>query len=300
MPENKVDLFLDSGAYSAKTQGAVIDIQEYITFVKKYGEYLTVYANLDVIGDPQKTWNNQKIMEEAGLKPMPTFHFGEPLKWFQRYLNAGYDYIAIGGLVGAGDMIPFLDNLFGNHICNTPDHTPRVKIHGFGLTSLKLMLRYPYYSVDSTSWVMTGRMGSIFMPRCRGGKYIYDENSWKVTVSNKSPTIKDAGKHFSTMSPVEKRIVLEYVHSKGYAMGESRWVEEDQTYTPKENERWSDKKPTDRKKLRRLEIIDVPGISNNYQMRDEMNIVYFLDLEKSMPAWPWPFTVVRDRKGFDI
>lgn len=31
------------------------------------------------------------------------------------------------------------------------------------------------------------------------------------------------------------------------------------------------------------------GVSNKYQLRDEMNILYFIDLEKSMPAWPWTF-----------
>ena len=38
-----------------------------------------------------------------------------------------------------------------------------------------------------------------------------------------------------------------------------------------------------------IEIIEEIGISNTYQLRDEINIIYFLDLEKNMPSWPRPF-----------
>ena len=62
MEKNKVDLFLDSGAFSAETQGAKIDIQEYIDFIKEHQDVIEVYANLDVIGDPVSTWKNQKII----------------------------------------------------------------------------------------------------------------------------------------------------------------------------------------------------------------------------------------------
>ena len=77
---NKVDLFLDSGAFSAMTQGVKIDIYEYIDFIKEHEDVLEVYANLDVIGSAEGTWKNQMIMEEAGLKPLPVFHYGEDEK----------------------------------------------------------------------------------------------------------------------------------------------------------------------------------------------------------------------------
>ena len=214
---NKVDLFLDSGAFSAWTQGIEINIQDYINFIKEHKDYINVYANLDVIGDPEATWKNQLIMEEAGLDPLPVFHKNEPVKYLLKYLE-NYDYIALGGMVGAPDLLPWLDTMFSNYLTN-PDGMPKVKVHGFGLTSLRLLLRYPWWSVDSTSWVVTGRLGSIYIPRYRSGRWIYDENSWKVAVSSRSPNLKEAGKHIDTFSPRQKQIFLDYIHDKGYKLG---------------------------------------------------------------------------------
>lgn len=295
--QNKIDLFLDSGAFSAWTQKTEINIQDYIQFIKDNQQYITIYANLDVIGSAEGTWENQQIMEDAGLKPLPVYHFKEDPKWLKRYLKKGYDYIALGGLVKAGDIIPFLNDTFSKYLCDDQG-MPIIKVHGFGLTSIPIMLKYPWYSVDSTSWVVTGRMGSIFMPSIRHGKYYYDEASLKITVSNRSPAQKEAGAHINTLTPLRKSLVLEYIRDKGYALGRSEYKKESQSYQLKDGERWAEKKPKDKAILREVEIIIEPGISNMYQLRDEMNIIYFLDLEKSMPPWPWPFKTKQLPKGF--
>lgn len=289
---NKVELFLDSGAYSAWSQNQPINIDDYIEFIKENIEVIDVYANLDVIGSAEGTWENQRIMEDAGLSPLPTYHYGEDEKWLLRYLNKGYDYLALGGMVpiNTRDLIPWLNGLFSKYLCD-PKGMPKVKVHGFGLTSLSLMLRYPWWSVDSTSWVVTGRLGSIYIPRRRKGEWIYNENSWKIAVSNRSPNKKEAGQHIETLQPTEREIFLEYIHEKGHVLGESKFHKENQSYKLKVNERWAEKKPTDKKAKRDVETILTPGVSNRYQLRDEMNIIYFLDLEKSMPEWPWAFKI---------
>lgn len=314
---NKVNLFLDSGAFSAWTQGAKIDIDEYIKFIKENESLITVYANLDVIKikapiqpDPKKikwigpneetaklTLANQKIMEEAGLNPLPCFHFGEPMSYLDYYVE-NYDYLALGVAGNSGtSLMPWLDDCFKNHICDK-DGMPKIRIHGFAVTGLSLMIKYPFYSVDSTSWVVTGRMGSIFVPQFRNGEWIYNENSEKISVSSRSPDMKEAGQHITTMSPKQQQIVLDYIHSKGYKLGTSKFEEVSQTHELAENERWAQKKPKDKTDKRLLEILTEEGISNRYQLRDEMNIIYFLDLEKSMPAWPWKFEGKEVQNGF--
>ena len=302
MPKtNKVELFLDSGAFSAWTQKVEINIQDYITFIKTHENVIDVYANLDVIGSPEKTWENQLIMEKAGLLPLPVYHtpFENP-KWLRRYLDRGYDYIALGGMAGGAvskqQITKQLDSVFFDQLCDQKG-MPKVKVHGFGLTALSILLRYPWYSVDSTSWVVTGRMGSIYIPRHKGGEWIYDENSWKIAVSNRSPNTKEAGKHIETLPPTEKRICLDYIHNKGYELGVSEFKEVKPDHVLAENERWAEKKEKDQQK-RLLEVIKEPGISNKYQLRDEMNIIYFLDLEKSMPEWPWAFKKKGVSNGF--
>lgn len=294
--QNKIDLFLDSGAYSAKTQGVTIEIEDYIEFIRTHEQVIQVYACLDVIGDPDATMKNLRIMEAAGLNPLPVFHYGSDPEKYLKPLIGKYDYICIGGMVKSGNLTQFLDTIFAKYLCDEKG-MPKIKVHGFGLTSLSLMMRYPWYSVDSTSWVVTGRLGSIYVPRFRGGEYVYDENSLKIAVSNRSPNQTEAGKHIDTLSPLQKKIVLDYIHSKGYWLGASEFREEEQSYELKENERWGEKKPLDKKAKRKVELILEKGISNTYQLRDEMNILYFLDLEKNMPKWPWAFELKSIAKG---
>jgi len=294
---NKVELFLDSGAFSAKTQGVEINLQEYIAFIKEHEEVIEVYANLDVIGDAKATYKNQKRMEKTGLIPMPVFHYGADVKWLEKYIAEGHKYIALGGMVKTPNLIPWLDNIWHNYLTDEAGF-PIIKVHGFGLTSLSLMLRFPWYSVDSTSWVVTGRLGSIYMPHFRNGKWTYDENSWKISVSNKSPDLKIKGAHYQTLSPLQKKQIDNYLALKGYVIGKSEFRMESQTYVLAEDEKWGEKKPIVKTASRQVEKIIEPGISNKYQLRDEMNIIYFLDLEKSMPKYPWPLKKERKMEGF--
>jgi hypothetical protein len=293
--KNMVDLFLDSGAFSAFTQKVEIDILEYCAFIKEHN--IKHYSNLDVIGSAKETYKNQRIMERQGLRPIPVFHYGEDVKWLKRYLKKGYDYISLGGMVpiSTPDLIVWLDHLFTNNLTDSKG-MPKIKVHGFGLTSFVLMFRYPWYSVDSTSWVVTGRLGSIFIPVFRGGKWDFSKPPLKIAVSSKSPSLKEAGKHISTLSPLQKKILLSYLTDHGYKLGKSEFKFEPQTYELKENERWVGKKPKDKATKREVEIVVEKGISNVYQLRDEMNILYYLELEKHFTPYPWAFVTKHHQK----
>lgn len=282
----KIKLFLDSGAFSAFTQGVEIDINDYIDFIKEYEEHLEVYANLDVIGDPGATFANQKIMEDAGLDPLPCFHYGEPISYLEYYIK-NYDYISLGGMVpiSTKDLRVWLDEIFSKYICDK-DGMPLVKVHGFGLTSHPLMIRYPWYSVDSTSWVVTGRMGAVYVPMQRAGKWDYLQPPWKVDVSFRSPTKDQAGKHITTFSPMERNIIEKYLREKGYVLGNSKFRTVDADYILGEDEIFISKEIDGK---RELEILRTRGIANDYKQRDEMNIIYYLDLQEALPKWPWAF-----------
>jgi hypothetical protein len=292
----KVSLFLDSGAFGAWTHGQTIDIDKYIEFIKKNEDCIEIYANLDVIGNAQATWDNQKYMEKAGLHPLPVVHTArEDPKWIRRYLRAGYDYIGLGGIAKAATrraLVQLLDEFFSLNICDDKG-MPKVKVHGFGVSSPLMMFRYPWYSVDSTTWVMTSRHGFIFIPNRRGGKWQYDlspgheDNLLKIPMSSRSPTTKDKDKHIYNRPPTIQRLCLDYLEEKGYVLGKSEFKDVEERYKLKDNERWNGK--TKNNGMREVEVIVEPGVTNIYQQRDEMNIIYFVDLEKSMPKWPWAF-----------
>ena len=321
MKESKVNLFLDSGAFSAWSKGINIDIKDYINFIKEHEKYLEVYSVLDHIGDSELTLKNQKIMEKAGLSPLPCFHYGSDKKHLQYYVD-NYEYIALGGMVpiSSKNLTTWLDILFSNFICDK-NGIPKVKVHGFGLTSLTLMLRYPWYSVDSTSWVMTSRFGSVYVPKIvKGGKCIYDKDNWKICISGRSPSKTEPGqKHIDTFYSTDRKVILQYFKDKGYSLGKSEFFNRPEGYELGEDESWSSrpyieyeedakgeiiKDKKGRKKIKQkhpgeVEKIIERGLCNDYKLRDEMNIIYFLDLEKSIPEWPWPYKK-KSMKGFGM
>jgi hypothetical protein len=155
LPKTSANIFLDSGAYSAFTQKKEVNLTEYINFIKKYKNKLNCYASLDVIGDAEKTYSNFKIMKEAGLNPIPTFHRGEDFKWLEKYKDE--PYIALGGMVGDTKkaLMPWMKKCF--HII-----PKSCKVHGFGMTSPFLISRFPFYSIDSTSWLSGQKYGDFY------------------------------------------------------------------------------------------------------------------------------------------
>ena len=152
-----VELFADSGAFSAFTQGASIDIHDYIAWLQRWSHWWTAYANLDVIGNADATAVNQQVMEDAGLRPLPVFHTGTPFPVLDAMLD-DYDYIALGGMVpylGRKQiLIPWLLKAFDMA-------RGRGGYHGFGCGSWDLMRIFPWVSVDSSTPGVAYRYGKI-------------------------------------------------------------------------------------------------------------------------------------------
>lgn len=151
-----IRFFADSGAHSARTLGIHLDVQAYAEWLKKWSTQFTIYANLDSIWAPATTWANQQALEDHGLHPMPVFHTGEPWSWLEKYLEAGYTYIALGKLLGEpwGKLRPWLAKAF--RIAGDT-----AVFHGFGLTRLDALRDFPFYSVDSSSWLGASKFGTL-------------------------------------------------------------------------------------------------------------------------------------------
>lgn len=146
------DIFIDSGAFSAETLGKPINIDDYCKFI--IDTQAITYAGLDVIGNALQTRKNTEYMvKEYGLKPIPTFHMGSSIDDLEALM--GYHYIALGGLVMGKNITNHCDRVWDYILKNNP----RLKVHGFGLTNIELMERYPWYSVDSSSYKSCKRFG---------------------------------------------------------------------------------------------------------------------------------------------
>lgn len=150
-------IFADSGAYSAMTTGAEIDVHDYAQWLIRWKHHFTVYSNLDVVGNALATGRNQTILEDQyGLTPMPVFHTGEPWDWLERYATQ-YDYIALGGMARkeyqAKTLIPWAIRCFRTV-------GDAAGFHGFGATDWSMMSSLPWKSIDSTTWMAGNRFGA--------------------------------------------------------------------------------------------------------------------------------------------
>lgn len=211
MREDGASVFLDSGAFSAFTLNATIDLLEYCNFIlqnmdlwRKDDNILTVSV-LDGIGDPLKTYQNQIAMEEAGVKPLPCFHFGEDDRYLQYYIS-NYEYITIGGMVGrkTDQLITWLDRIWDKFLISGTG-AAKLKVHAFGITSNAIMERYPWHSVDSSSWIQSAAFGNIMF-----------EDGSTMSVSGKSPARHVAGQHITTLSDLETDVMTDKIKKLGF------------------------------------------------------------------------------------
>jgi hypothetical protein len=164
-PDIKTRIFIDSGGFSAMTLGEPVRLKDYARYLVDNKSAIDVYANLDAVGDGDKTHRNQTIMEAEGLSPIPVFHVNTDFRHLDRILERGYPYIALGGMVpymrggGKKKLAVWLRQVFAR--IGKRD----VKVHGFGVgTTWKIASGFPWYSIDSSSWVrgFKYRVAAIF------------------------------------------------------------------------------------------------------------------------------------------
>ena len=311
--------FLDSGAFTLWTQCGEFAQQHkchplnfydsdefwqymegYVAFCKKWEHAIDYCANIDVIpmrdtkrwkkrgkkyekkGDhfadkyARMTLRNQEWLEARGLDPVPVVHYTTRHEWLKYYIDQGYDFIGLGGLVGSSSQKAckdWIDRCF-DIVCEPPSMLPKVKLHGFGVTSFELLLRYPWFSVDSTSWTKKGAYGYVFIPASRKGRWLYDRQPHTVTVSVESMPRGNAPLPYWKMSRGEQNLVQQWLQEQGIKFGTYR-----------------------RKKSGKL-VIKSYGVATRHTERRAANLLFFEELRKNLPQYPWPFEARRKHQGF--
>jgi len=271
-----IPLMIDSGAYSAFYQGGEVDIEEYIDFIKRIlvGKPDVVYISLDVINNGKATYKNWQRMKRAGLQPIPVYHAVTDEKWLQKYL-AQTDHIAIGAVakMASSQRKVALDRLWSNYLTDK-EGWPLYKVHGFAVTGFSLMKRYPWHSLDSTSWLQSAMYGKVLVPHRRAGQWDYSRKPHSVFFSNRSPQIKNRGEHIETVSPLTRQLVLDYIAHLGSSYGVSKFDKEGKE-----------------------EIVE-PGICNDWMLRARMNAWFYTKFLAQL-AWPRQFKIEKSA-GFFI
>lgn len=208
--ENGDRVFLDSGAFSAFSLGVQVDLPAYCEWIKRNLDIIRtdgpslMASVLDGIGDPLKTYQNQIAMEQLGVRPLPCFHYGEDERYLEWYIEH-YEYITIGGMVpiSTPQLFHWLDRIWNKYLTDGSGRA-RIKVHGFGLTSVPLMQEYPWYSVDSSSWVQIGAHGNIMID----GK--------TLAFSSQSPSRKNVNQHIDSLPPIMREAMESKLRGMGY------------------------------------------------------------------------------------
>ena len=163
------EVFGDSGAFSAMSVGAAIDVHEYGRWLQRWQHLLHVYVGLDVIGDPVASEENQRVLEDQyGLRPVPVFHGGEPWEYLHAYC-ARYPYVALGGMVSSAGPAAILRWLTHSFKIGEEYGT---RFHGFGQTRIEVLKSIPFYSVDSSSWGSGHRYGQVHLWDDRRARWV--------------------------------------------------------------------------------------------------------------------------------
>lgn len=220
---SKSKLFIDSGAFSAHTKGAEVNVDDYINYVNSLDNKVTIFAQVDKIPGtfgkartiqeieeaPAISWENYLYMRERLVSPdkcLPVFHQGEDFKWLDNMLEAKFNgkHIPYIGISPSNDLTvkrkeTFIQECF-KHIKNSSN--PDVKTHAFGMTSLKVLERYPFYSADSTTWLIVAAMGSVMTP-------------WGTLYVSSREYSED---NINCLPDKAKNVVIEYFDSLGFSM----------------------------------------------------------------------------------
>jgi hypothetical protein len=154
--------FLDSGAfsylaagYSGKASRVQIErevdtyVEAYARWTQTHGKRFDFYVTFDYVVEAPVVYQVTQRLQKLGIRPVPVYHGDASISWLRRYIDEGHKLIGISKRFFLNDgrgLRRYYDQVFNiTEKCN-------VACHGFACTGAD-MWRYPWYSVDSTSFV---------------------------------------------------------------------------------------------------------------------------------------------------
>lgn len=248
-------------------------LDDYAEFVKENSHVIDLYSNVDVIRNPELTWRNQRYLERRhDLTPVPVVHFPTDVQWLDHYVQRGHEIIGLGGLVGApDDRAPEWIHECFDLVCPPPERLPKVKLHGFGVTGFDLLIRFPWWSVDSATWTRAGAYGGVMIPRVTDSGWDFLKPPLTVLFTEDRLPGCDRWSHFSVMTGTGKSQVTRWLKEIDVPLGEG---------DPDEG--------------------GTRGVINHHGSRKVANLLYFDRWTRAFHeagfSWPWAYKPALKRR----
>ncbi|NCB47382.1 hypothetical protein EOM81_10250 [bacterium] len=161
--KNNTDFLLDSGAFTFMNQKGKVDFDSWVVayaeFINKFNVDNFLELDIDsVVGIKEVERLRGKLESLTQKKCIPVWHVSRGHKYWLDMIKK-YKYVAIGGIVTKEikkQQYPIFLKLLQDanlHGC---------KVHGLGFTHTSLLKKYPFYSVDSTSWLSGSRFAHVY------------------------------------------------------------------------------------------------------------------------------------------
>lgn len=186
LPTKEQDKIYNEVDKIGKWKKYLINIDAYAEHLDKHKDIIYKAVNLDVmpghqgqirteqqcIDAAEQGWENYLYLKKKGHDTIHVFHQGEPLWVLDRMLKyCNYIGLSPNQDLSQKNKMRWLDDIF-RHILDS--NNPKIKLHGFGVTAKMLVNRYPWFSVDSSTYSLTAAMGSILTNY--GLVYVSDQN----------------------------------------------------------------------------------------------------------------------------
>lgn len=230
-----IGIMMDSGAHTlhaierqSKQRSAISDKQKTIDaealkddMYERYVEYChennskwDFYVTLDYKRHQPTILRMQKRFIADGLLPVPVYHGDKGLDWLSKYKDLGCNLIALStgndirGKVSYKNVRFYFDRVFEY----AAKHN--LKLHGLAITSLGMLTAYPWWSVDSSTWVRSSIYGMITFPD-------QDKNTiYNIHISERKSTGQTAS--YNNMSRRQRHAVEATIKDFGFTLKEIR------------------------------------------------------------------------------
>lgn len=163
----RVDVLLDSGAFTAKNTGKEIRLDEYLDFLGEYRDRLFAYLALDVVGDPAATEANLHTMIREGFRPVPVHVLGDDGRRMDELFELS-DYVALGGLRRPGKL-----HCPKSYVKQKMAWAKGRRVHWLGYTPAPMLIAFRPFSCDAASWA-EGFMWGQLRAYLGNGRWIPD------------------------------------------------------------------------------------------------------------------------------